>query len=115
METSSLAVQGKANRNQEQELGQNGGFRLGAQGIGHREENFGFRIADLKRHKERWWKTEDRLQRAAGSEQRAEDRGQRKQFRIANLEIVGPVTVPAGKGNSSTKDFVAGAVTRPTA
>ncbi|MGB5921644.1 MAG: hypothetical protein WBF55_08705 [Syntrophobacteria bacterium] len=26
METSSLAVQGKANRNQEQELGQNGGF-----------------------------------------------------------------------------------------
>ena len=30
METSSLAVQGKANRNQEQELGQNGGFRHGA-------------------------------------------------------------------------------------
>ena len=40
---------------------------------------------------------------------------QRKELRIAKLEIVGPVTVPAGDGNSSTKGFMAGAVTRPTA
>ena len=52
--------------------------------------------------------------------------GQRTEFRnweparrvgvrrtIADFEIVGPVTVPAGDGNSSVKDFMAGTVARP--